>query len=167
MPRRRLPFFALAAASLLAFSACGRKAAAPALPDPARIPDIAGWQQVGGLRPSFAGPHRGAFQRTWLNGTASGALGANAFQPWPDGTQLVKEALTPDGKRLGWFWMSKELGRWVWGQAGVEGRVTWRQAGLDNACAACHLKNAPQFDGAFAPVWAGKGRLNIGAGSAP
>lgn len=164
MPRRPLPPALLAAASLLAFLGCGRKAAAPP-PDPSRIPDITTWQPIGGLRPSFAGPHRGAWQRTWLNAEAAQALDANAFQPWPDGAQLVKEALTQDGKRLGWFWMSKEKGQWAWGQAGVDGRVTWRQAGLDNSCAVCHMKNAPQFDGAFAPVWAGKGRLHIGIGS--
>jgi len=164
MPRRPLLPALLAAASLLAFLGCGRKAAAPP-PDPSRIPDITAWQPIGGFRPSFAGPHRGAWQRTWLNPEAAQALDANAFQPWPDGAQLVKEALTQDGKRLGWFWMSKEKGQWAWGQAGVDGRVTWRQAGLDNSCAACHMKNAPQFDGAFAPVWAGKGRLHIGIGS--
>ena len=165
MRRRPFPLSVLAAASLLAFSGCGKKAVAPPLPDPALIPDITAWQQLGALRPSFAGPHRGALQRTWLNDLASQALADNAFQPWPDGTQLVKEALSQDGKRLGWFWMSKENHQWVWGQAGVDGRVNWRQAGLDNACAACHLKNAPEFDGAFAPVWAGKGRLHIGIGS--
>ena len=165
MARSVLPSFLLAAASLAALTGCGKKAEAPPPPDPSRIPEVAAWRPLGGTRPSFAGPHRGALQRTYLNGIASDALDANAFQPWPDGTQLVKEALNADGARLGWFWMSKERGQWVWGQAGVEGRVTWRQAGLDNACAACHLKNAPQFDGAFAPVWAGKGRLHIGIGS--
>ena len=166
MPRRPLLSALLAAASLLAFMGCGRKAPIPP-PDPSRIPDFTAWSQIGGLRPSFAGPHRGSWQRTWLNAEAAQALDANAFQPWPDGTQLVKEALAQDGKRLGWFWMSKEKGQWVWGKAGVEGRVTWRQAGLDNSCAACHMKNAPQFDGAFAPVWAGKGRLHIGIESSP
>ncbi|HET6331397.1 MAG TPA: hypothetical protein VFF76_11475 [Holophagaceae bacterium] len=164
MPRHPAVPALIATASLLAFLGCGRKAALPP-PDPSRIPDITTWQQVGGLRPSFAGPHRGSWQRTWLNAEASQALGANAFQPSPDGTQLVKEALSQDGRRLGWFWMSKENRQWIWGQAGVDGRVIWRQAGLENSCAACHLKNAPQFDGAFAPVWAGKGRLHIGAGS--
>ena len=159
---RRASVFAIA---LLALTGCGRKAAAPPPPDPSRIPDLASWQAIGGLRPSFAGPHRGALQRTWLNGIAGEALQADQFQPWPDGTQLVKEALNQDGSRLGWFWMSKEGGRWVWGQAGLDGRVSWRQAGLDNACAACHLKDAPQFDGTFAPVWAGKGRLHIPIGS--
>ena len=164
-----LPGATLLSAGLLGALACGRKAAAPPPPpDPSRIPAVADWQPIGGLRPSFAGPHRGALQRTYLNGPASEALQENHFAPWPDGAPLVKEALAQDGAtRLGWFWMSKEQGRWVWGQAGPDGRVTWRQAGLDNACAACHLKNAPQFDGAFAPVWAGKGRLHIGVGSAP
>src|SRR5690348_6026196 len=120
MPRRSFASIALAAAPLLAFLACGRKAPAAPLPDPARIPDLSAWHQVGALRPSFAGPHRGAFQRTWLNAEASRALDENAFQPWPDGTQLVKEALTRDGRRLGRFWMSKERGQWVWGQAGVD-----------------------------------------------
>lgn len=166
MPRRLPLLRLLAAAPLLAFLGCGRKAAVPP-PDPSRIPDIRAWQALGGLRPSFAGPHRGALQRTYLNAEAAQALDANAFQPWPDGTQLVKEALNPEGQRLGWFWMSKERGRWVWGQAGPDGRVTWRQAGPDNACAACHVKYAPQFEGAFAPVWAGKGRLHIGLGSTP
>lgn len=146
--------------------ACHRHAPAPP-PDPSRIPDLTVWQPLGGLRPSFAGPHRGALQRTFLNPIALQALNDNAFQPWPEGSQLVKEALDRDGARLGWFWMSKEQGQWVWGQAGVDGRVTWRQAGQDTSCAACHIKNAPQFDGAFAPVWAGKGRLHIGIGSTP
>ncbi|MBS1785763.1 MAG: hypothetical protein JST24_10080 [Acidobacteria bacterium] len=154
----------LAAAPLLGILACGHKAP-PSPPDPSHIPDITAWQPIGGLRPSFAGPHRGAWQRTWLNPEAAAALDANQFQPWPDGSQLVKEALDKEGKRLGWFWMSHEQGAWVWGQAGVDGRVTWRQAGSGNACAACHVKNAPQFEGAFAPVWAGKGRLHIGIGS--
>ena len=162
---RRASTFAFA---LLSLAGCGRKAAAPPPPpDPSRIPDLTGWEEIGGLRPSFAGPHRGSLQRTRLNGIATQAMADNAFQPWPEGTQLVKEALARDGHRLGWFWMSKEGSRWVWGQADPDGRVTWRQAGLDNACAACHLKNAPQFDGAFAPVWAGKGRLHIGLGSTP
>lgn len=165
MARSALPPVLIAAASLAALSGCGRKAQAPPLPDPSRVPEVAAWQPIGGLRPSFAGPHRGALQRTYLNGIATQALADNAFQPWPDGAQLVKEALNPDGSRLGWFWMSKERGQWAWSQAGVDGRVSWRQAGLGNACAACHLKNAPQFDGAFAPVWAGKGRLHIGIGS--
>ena len=165
MARPVLPSILIAAASLAALLGCGKKAQAPPLPDPSRIPDVAAWQPIGGLRPSFAGPHRGAMQRTYLNGIAAQALADDAFQPWPDGAQLVKEALQTDGARLGWFWMSTERGQWVWGQAGVDGRVTGRQAGLDNACAACHLKNAPQFDGAFAPVWAGKGRLHIGVGS--
>ena len=159
------PRLAVLAILSFALAGCGRKAQAPPPPDPSRIPDVAAWQPIGGLRTSFAGPHRGALQRTSLNGVAADALAANQFQPWPDGTQMVKEALAQDGHRLGWFWMSKEGGQWVWGQAGVDGRVAWRQAGLDNACAACHLKNAPQFDGAFAPVWAGKGRLHIGIGS--
>lgn len=166
MPRRPILSALLAAASLLAIPGCRRKAPLRP-PDPSRIPDISAWEPIGGLRPSFAGPHRGAWQRTWLNAEAAQALDANAFQPWPDGTQLVKEAFTQDGKRLGWFWMSKEQGQWVWGQAGVDGRVAWRQAGSGNSCAACHLKNAPEFDGAFAPVWAGKGRLHIGIGSSP
>ncbi len=164
MPCRRPARYALAAASLLAWLGCGRKAVAPP-PDPTGIPNIRTWQPLGGLRPSFAGPHRGAWQRTYLNEAASQALEANTFQPWPDGTQLVKEALTQEGQRLGWFWMSKEHGQWVWAQAGAEGRVTWRQAGPDTSCALCHMKNAPQFDGTFAPVWAGKGRLHIGIGS--
>lgn len=166
MPRRPSLFALLTAASLLVILDCERKLPPP-LPDASRVPDITGWQPIGGLRPSFAGPHRGAWQRTWLNADAAQALDANEFQPWPNGTQLVKEALNQDGQRLGWFWMSKEKGQWQWGQAGVDGRITWRQAGLDNSCAVCHMKNAPQFDGAFAPVWAGKGRLHIGMSATP
>ncbi|HJW08461.1 MAG TPA: hypothetical protein VJ483_02435, partial [Holophagaceae bacterium] len=89
------------------------------------------------------------------------ALDRNRFNPWPDGSQIVKEAFDAQGARMGWFWMSKESGQWVWAQAGVDGKVDERMAGTENACAACHLARAEKFDGTFAPVFAGKGTLDV------
>lgn len=137
------------------------QAPAPAPPDPSRIPDIATWQVQGPPRVSFAGPHRGSRQRVFLNAAARQALDADRFHPWPEGAQLVKEALDEHDKRIGWFWMSKEQGQWVWAQAGPDGKVEERLKGLENSCAACHTTNAARFDGSFAPVFAGKGTLNI------
>jgi hypothetical protein len=57
--------------------------------------------------------------------------------------------------------MSKEKGQWVWAQAGPDGKVEDRLAGSENACAACHMGRAEKFDGTFAPVFAGKGTLDI------
>ncbi len=134
----------------------------PPPPDPTHIPDRTGWKPLGAVRASFAGPHRGSFQRVLLNPTASVALDHDAFKPWPDGAQIVKEALNRDGKRLGFFWMSKEQGQWVWATGDAKGQVPVRfQGETSGACAACHMGRAAQFDGAFSLVFAGKGTLNI------
>lgn len=153
--------------------ACDRKVPAPPappaaaeapLPDPSRIPDVAGWFDMGPSRPSFAGPHRGSYQRVRLNAVAAKALAEEHLYPWPDGAQQVKEALDGNGKRIAWFWMSKEKGQWVWAQAGADGKVDERLPGTENACAACHMSRAEKFDGAFSPVFAGKGTLDIPIG---
>jgi Cytochrome P460 len=133
--------------------------------DPSRIPDASSWKRVGEPRPSFAGPHRGSFQRVMLNDIAERALHENRFKPWPEGSQLVKEALDDKGRRVAWFWMSKEQGDWVWVQSEADGRVNERLRGeTSGACAACHTSRAASFDGVFTPVFVGKGRLNIPMG---
>ncbi len=131
-------------------------------PDPAHIPDVSNWQIVGGVRRSFAGPHRGTFRRVTLNPIAATALERGNYRPWPDGTQMVKEALDAKGRRLGFFWMSKEQGQWVWATGDVKGRVAARFLGdSSGACAACHTARAARFDGSFAPALAGKESLDL------
>lgn len=130
--------------------------------DPTHIPDRSGWKPLGDIRPSFAGPHRGSFQRVTLNPIAAAALDRGAFNPWPEGAQVVKEALDKNGKRLGYFWMSKEQGQWIWATGDLSGRVEARFPGESSgACAACHGTRAARFDGCFSPVFAGKGTLDI------
>lgn len=172
MPRLApcLPWILIASLALgLACDHKGKQGATPtpALPvppvasvDPMHIPDFSGWKSLGPARPSQAGPHRGAFQRIYLNPVAAQALEQNAFNPWPDGSQLVKEALDSQGKRLRFFWMSRERGQWVWATGDVQGQVASRFPGESSgACAACHMARTAQFGGSFTPALAGKGTL--------
>ena len=133
----------------------------PSTLDPTHIPDLSMWKPLGDIRPSFAGPHRGTFQRVYLNPIATRAMGHGTFNPWPEGSQLVKEALDKHRKRLGFFWMSKEQGEWVWATGDVNGKVAARFIGESSgACAACHAARAAQFGGTFSPTFAGKGTLD-------
>lgn len=149
---------------LLSLLACERRVPAPPTPplpasapvpppvDPTRIPNVEGWTSLGPPRPSFAGPHRGNLQRIYLNAEARLAMAQGRVNPWPDGAQMVKEALDRKGQRRGWFWMSKEKGQWVWASAGPDGRLEGRQAGdASGACAACHMGRAAVHDGSFVP----------------
>ncbi len=132
--------------------------------DPNHIPDLSMWRSLGDFRPSFAGPHRGSFQRVYVNPVAASALDRGACNPWPEGSQLVKEALDRNHKRMAYFWMSKEQGQWVWATAKVDGKVAARYIGESSgACAACHAARASQFDGTFSPALAGKDHVDISA----
>jgi len=136
------------------------------VPNPNRIPDIEHWTILGPVRPSFAGPHRGSYQRLYINAIARQALDENRFRPWPEGSQLIKEALNAKGRRTAWFWMSKERDQWIWATANPPGKVLSRDSGAaSGACAACHMHHAAKFDGSFAPAFAGKGPLNIPLGA--
>lgn len=169
-PARFLPLALLA--SLAMGVGCDRKgktepAAAPAPEmkpvapvDPSHIPDYSTWRSLGPVRPSHAGPHRGSFQRIFLNPVAARAMDEKVFDPWPDGSQLVKEALDAQRKRLMFFWMSREQGQWVWATGDPLGKVATRFPGESSgSCAACHMARTAQFGGAFSPVFAGKGTL--------
>ena len=153
---------------------CGRKAKQPLAPtpetvvalpaplDPTRIPDVSVWKSLGDIRPSFAGPHRGSFQRVYLNPMAARALDHGTFNPWPEGSQFVKEAFDKHRSRMGFFWMSKEQGQWVWATGDVNGKVAARFIGESSgACAACHSARAAQSDGTFSTGTAGKEALAI------
>ena len=137
---------------------------APIQLDPTRIPELATWRPLGDFRPSFAGPHLGSFQKVYLNATAADALDRGTSNPWPEGSQFVKEALDKHRKRMAYFWMSKEQGKWVWASGSVDGKVAARFPGESSgACAACHAARATRFDGVFSPGLVEKPRLGAAA----
>ena len=110
---------------------------------------------------SFAGPHKDAYQETFMNPIAFSALQANEFTPWPEGSEFIKRSTNETGELIGYSGQFKKNG-WEWATFDKEGKLIWKARGSTaSSCNQCHQQMASKFDGVFTPVFFGKGSLSI------
>jgi hypothetical protein len=143
----------------LALAACGSdddKAADSGLTDPnaelnaeldGLIDGYESWPQVeAGIVPSAA--VHGEYVQNWLNDTAKTVVDAQAGEPMPDGSVLVKQGyddeLGDSEKNLTVMW--KTDGEWFWAQYSNTGDLS--KSGFElEGCVECHEGDAGQQDG--------------------
>lgn len=110
---------------------------------------------------SFAGPHKGTYQETFMNSIAFSALQENNFDPWPEGSEFIKRTSGPTGEVISYSGQFKTNG-WEWSTFDKDGKLVWRAGSLTpSSCNQCHQQMASKFDGVFTPVFFGKGSLSI------
>lgn len=110
---------------------------------------------------SFAGPHKGTYQETFMNPIAFSALQENNFAPWPEGSEFIKRTTSEKGEVISYSTQFKKNG-WEWATFNKEGKLIWRtSSSTSSSCNECHQQMASKFDGVFTPVFFGKGSLSI------